>query len=111
MKAISQVQEGKNYFFPEMSIEKIFSSKGRVKIIKILVEEGELNISEICRKARLNHTTTLQHLNFLIETGLIQEKKFGRIRIYRLKEENIKAQALKSFFSLWSENIRTNYRV
>jgi len=105
LKVIGEVR-GEDYFTPtQISIEKIFSSKGRVKIIKILVEEGELNISEIGRRARLNHSTTLQHLNFLIKTGLIQEKKFGRIRIYRLKEENIKAQALKSFFTLWDEPI------
>jgi DNA-binding transcriptional ArsR family regulator len=105
VKAITKTEEDRNYFFPHISIEEIFSSKGRVKIIKILVEEGELNISEIGRRASLNHNTTLQHLNFLIETGLIQEKKFGRIRIYRLKEENIKAQALKSFFTLWTDHI------
>ena len=110
MKVISKVQENERYFFPDVSIEKIFSSKGRVKIIKILVEKGELNISDIGRRARLNHTTTQQHLNFLIETGLIQEKRFGRIKIYRLKEENIKAQALKSFFTLWSENATSLYR-
>ncbi|MHA1835967.1 MAG: ArsR/SmtB family transcription factor [Candidatus Odinarchaeia archaeon] len=95
--------EIKNYITPSVSIEKVFSSSGRVKIIKILVEEGELNISEIGRRAHLNHSTTLQHLNFLIKIGLVQEKKFGRIRIYRLKEENIKARALRNFFTLWRE--------
>jgi DNA-binding transcriptional ArsR family regulator len=69
VKAITKTEEDRNYFFPHISIEEIFSSKGRVKIIKILVEEGELNISEIGRRASLNHNTTLQHLNFLIETG------------------------------------------
>lgn len=103
MKAIAREHEGDGYSVPAVSIEKIFSSRGRVKIIKILVEEGELNISEIGRRARLNHITTLHHLNFLIKAGLIQEKKFGRIRIYRLKDENIKAQALKGFFSLWDD--------
>ena len=62
------------------TIEEIFSSKGRVRIIKILSEAGELNISEIARRAELNYTTTNQHLNILKGADLIQEKKFGRIR-------------------------------
>ncbi|MFX1487494.1 MAG: hypothetical protein ACFFBS_10475, partial [Promethearchaeota archaeon] len=43
-------------------IEELLSSKGRVKIIKILAMAGELNISEISRRARLNHEATAQHL-------------------------------------------------
>ncbi|MHA1238224.1 MAG: ArsR/SmtB family transcription factor [Candidatus Odinarchaeia archaeon] len=86
-----------------ISIEEFFSSKGKVKIMKILVEEGELNISEITRRAGLNHKTTMQHLQFLKSTGLVQEKIFGRIKIYRLKEENFKAKVLKRFLTLWSE--------
>ncbi len=93
--------ESEKYFQSTIQIEDLFASKGRVKILKILVEEGELNISEIGRRARLNYGTTVQHLEFLCKTGIIQEKNFGRIRIYRLKEEDIRARALRSFFSLW----------
>lgn len=101
MKIASETPEEGHYLLPPTPIEEIFASRGRVKILKILVEEGELNISEIGRRARLNHGTTIQHLDFLSKAGIIQEKAFGRIRIYRLKEENVKAQALRSFFSLW----------
>jgi len=36
-----------------MSVEDIFSSKGRVKVLKTLAEKGEMNISEITRRAGL----------------------------------------------------------
>ncbi|WXG40713.1 MAG: winged helix-turn-helix domain-containing protein [Candidatus Freyarchaeum deiterrae] len=85
----------------ENSLEKIFSSKGRIKIVKILAQEGELNISEIAKRANLNYSTTNQHLNFLKKVGLVQEKIFGRIRIFRFKAENIKAQAIKNLFEIW----------
>jgi DNA-binding transcriptional ArsR family regulator len=49
-------------------IEDIFSSKGRVRILKILSEIGELNISEIAKRAKLNYTSTNQH--FSINTVL-----------------------------------------
>ncbi|MFB0560644.1 MAG: ArsR/SmtB family transcription factor [Candidatus Lokiarchaeia archaeon] len=96
----------------EDSLEKIFSSKGRIKIVKVLVEEGELNISEIAKRANLNYSTTNQHLNFLEKAGLVQEKIFGRIRIYRFRTENIKAQAIKNLFEIWksTKNDREYYK-
>lgn len=88
----------------EDSLEKIFSSKGRIKIVKVLVEVGELNISEIAKRANLNYSTTNQHLNFLEKAGLVQEKIFGRIRIYRFRTESIKAQAIKNLFEIWKSS-------
>jgi len=86
------------------NLEDILSSKGRVRILKILVGIGELNISEIARRAALNYTTTNQHLNALVEAGLIQEKNFGKIRIFRFREENQRAQAIKQLVNFWESN-------
>jgi DNA-binding transcriptional ArsR family regulator len=84
-------------------IEDVFSSKGRVKILRILSEIGELNISDIARRAGLNYTTTNQHLRALERAGLITHKSFGRIRIYRFNEENRKASAMRDLIELWEE--------
>ncbi|UCD26070.1 MAG: winged helix-turn-helix transcriptional regulator [Candidatus Bathyarchaeota archaeon] len=86
-----------------MAIEEVFSSKGRVKILKILTEIGELNISEIARRAGLNYTTTNQHLLVLEDHGLIRHKKFGRIRIFRFDEENPRARMVKRLIELWEQ--------
>lgn len=85
-------------------VEVLFSSRGRVRIIRLLVECGELNISEIARRTRLNHGTTRRHLQFLEQAKIVQEKTFGRIRIYRYKVENIRALALKRFIELWEKS-------
>lgn len=90
------------------AIEDIFSSKGRVRILKILSEAEELNISEIARRAELNYTTTNQHLNILKGAELIQEKKFGRIRIFRFKYEHPRAQAIKNLIDFWETNKPVN---
>jgi len=87
-----------------VNLEDILSSKGRVRILKILVGVGELNISEIARRAALNYTTTNQHLNALVKAGLIQEKDFGKIRIFRFREENQRAQAIKQLVNFWESN-------
>jgi DNA-binding transcriptional ArsR family regulator len=93
--------------FPEdkpIPVEVLFSSRGRIKIIRLLAECGELNISEIARRTQLNHSTTRRHLQLLERAKLVQEKTFGRIRIYRYKIENLRALALRRFIELWEKS-------
>ena len=85
----------------ELSLEDVLSSRGRIKIIETLILNEEINISEIIKLTGLNHKTTKQHLNYLIMINFVQEKKFGRIRIYRFKLENINARALRNLVYLW----------
>ena len=86
----------------KIAIEDIFSSRGRIKILKELALSNELLISELCRKVGLNHSSTRAHLKVLIESGLIEEKIHGsRIKIYRFKIEDLRARSLKSLFNLW----------
>jgi len=92
-----------------MKIEDVFSSRGRVKILRILSEIGELNISDIARRAGLNYTTTNEHLQVLENADLIKHKSFGRIRIYRFNEENTRAKAVRDLIEAWEqENQRAN---
>ena len=86
-----------------MAIEEVFSSKGRVKILRILSEIGELNISEIARRAGLNYATTNQHLQVLENNKLVRHKTFGRIRIFRYNEENARARMIRQLIEFWEE--------
>ncbi|MFW9973654.1 MAG: ArsR/SmtB family transcription factor [Candidatus Thorarchaeota archaeon] len=85
----------------QVAIEDIFSSRGRIKILKELAASNELNISELCRRVDLNHSSTKSHLEVLLNSGLIEEKKFGRIKIYRYRIEDLRARSLRSLFNLW----------
>lgn len=86
---------------PKVEIEELFSSKGRIKVVKELAYASELNISELCRRIGLNHSSTKSHLMTLIDAGLVEEKIFGRIRIYRYCIEDMRARALKHLLELW----------
>ncbi len=86
-------------------IEDLLGSRARIKILKMLALNNELNISLIITKTNLNHTIVLKHLNFLKRTNLVQEKKFGRIKIYRYKNENVKARYLKKFIEIWEGDL------
>jgi predicted transcriptional regulator len=86
-----------------MAIEDVFSSKGRVKILRILTEMRELNISEIARRAGLNYATTNQHLQVLENHKLVRHKTFGRIRIFRYNEENPRSRMIKQLIEFWEQ--------
>lgn len=90
--------ENKNEFF---QFEKSFGSKARIKILKVLALNTEQSISQIIKSTNLNHACVRKHLNYLKALNLIQEKKFGRIKIFRYKLENIKAKSLKNFIEIW----------
>ncbi len=85
-------------------IEDLLGSRARVKILKALARDDELTISLIIRKTRLNYSCVLKHLNFLKLHNLIQEKKFGRIKIFRYKSENMKARSFRNFIEIWEGN-------
>ena len=79
------------------------SSYGRTKVLTIMLETGELNISEIKRRSGLSHSATARHLDFLTRSGILTEKRFNRIRIFRIDQANPLAGALLRFYSDWKE--------
>jgi DeoR/GlpR family transcriptional regulator of sugar metabolism len=78
----------------------IFSTKSRTKILEYLAEVNEMNISQIVNTTHLNHITVKKDLEYFIEIGLVQEKRFGRIAIYRFRDEDIRCQAIISIIKL-----------
>ena len=87
----------------KLMVEDVLSSRGRVRILKLLAELDELNISAISRNINLNHSAVKEHLKFLCRAGLVREKKFGRILIYQYDNENILSSSLKQLFTVWEE--------
>ena len=87
-----------------MDVEDVFSSRLRIKILKILVQVGELNVSEIARRLGVNYNTTKEHLKVLEDEGLLQHKVFGRIRLYRLNEHSPKTNAIRNLIEIWEQN-------
>ena len=85
-------------------IEDVFSSKGRMKILRVLADVGGLNVSEIARRCGLNYATTNQHLQVLESHGLVKHKKYGRVRIFRLNEENPAARMIGELIESWEQN-------
>ena len=79
-------------------IEEIFSSKTRVRLIKLLVEFGEVNISEIVRRLGANHTVVEAHLDRLKTFGIVEERRIGRVRLIRLRKDDEKVRLIAELF-------------
>ncbi|HLE75541.1 MAG TPA: winged helix-turn-helix domain-containing protein [Candidatus Bathyarchaeia archaeon] len=86
-----------------MEIEEVFSSKPRMKILKLIARLGALNISDIARRINLNYTTTNQHLKLLEAEGILQQKVYGRIRMYKFNESSPKAKAVQNLIETWEQ--------
>jgi DNA-binding transcriptional ArsR family regulator len=79
------------------------SSYGRTKVLTIMLDAGELNISEITRRSGLSHSAAARHLEFLTNSGILTEKRFNRIRIFRVDQTCPLAGALERFYTDWKE--------
>ena len=86
-----------------MKVEDVFSSKLRIKILRILVQMRELNVSDIARRLNVNYVTTSRHLIALENEEVITHKSYGRIRLYRLNEQSPKARAIESMIEVWEQ--------
>jgi DNA-binding transcriptional ArsR family regulator len=84
-----------------MNVEDVFSSRLRIEILKILLNVGELNVSEIARRLRINYVSANKHLKILEDEGILRRKTFGRIRLYRVNEQSPKTKALQNLIDVW----------
>jgi DNA-binding transcriptional ArsR family regulator len=87
-----------------MEIEEVFSSKPRMKILKLVSRLGALNVSDIARRINLNYSTTNQHLKLLESEGILKERVYGRVRMYRFNDISPKAIAVQNLIETWEQN-------
>ena len=73
----------------EVDAEELLGSRGRIRVLRVLAESGELNISEVGRRTGMNYTSVERHLNRLRELGLLREKRYGKIRIFEALFNNV----------------------
>ncbi len=86
-----------------MELEDVFSSKPRMKILKLIYTLGSLNVSDVARRVKMNYASTAGHLKVLENEGILQERKYGRIRMYRLNEGTAKAKAVATLIEVWEK--------
>jgi predicted transcriptional regulator len=86
-----------------MELEEVLSSKSRMKILKLIYQLGQLNVSDVARRLKLNFVSTSKHLKLLESEGILQERTYGRVRMYRFNEGSAKAKALQNLLDVWEK--------
>lgn len=88
-----------------MDIEVFFESKGRFRVFRLLLREGQANISRIVRETGLPHRLVKRHLKELLEKGLVKEKQYGRLKLYEVDLRDPAVNATKRLLdeleSIW----------
>ncbi|MBC7090992.1 MAG: helix-turn-helix transcriptional regulator [Nitrososphaeria archaeon] len=85
-----------------------FDSKGKFKILRILLKENEINISALLKRTKISYKFIERYLTELESEGLIKQKRFGKIRIISL-EDNRVTRILKDFFTELEDIEEENY--
>jgi len=78
-----------------MGLEELLSSKGRVRILRVLLEEGQVNVTRLVRATGLHHRLVVRHLEELKRMGLVEERRYGRLRIYEVNLKDPRVSALR----------------
>lgn len=87
-----------------MELEEVFSSKPRMKILRLLGRLGTLNVSDIAKRIGLNYSATNDHLKLLESEGVLVQRTYGRIRMYRFSESSAKAKAVQKLIETWEQS-------
>ncbi len=87
-----------------MELEEVFSSKPRMKILKIISRLGELNVTSIAKRIGMNFASTSRHLKVLESEGILQQRVYGRIRMYRFNQASAKARAVQNLVDVWEQS-------
>jgi DNA-binding transcriptional ArsR family regulator len=87
-----------------MDLEEVFSSKLRMKILKLVYDLGSLNVSDIARRLNTNFASISEHLKVLEGEGILQELVYGRVRMYRFNEGSAKAKAVQNLIETWEQD-------
>ena len=85
-------------------LDRILSSSGRIRILTLLSEVGELHLTEIAKRTEQSYSATERHLDDLSKTGIVEERDYGRVRVFRLNQANDRAKLLQELILKWNHN-------
>ena len=60
-----------------------FVSRGMLRVLKVISQNGSCNISMLSRKTGLNHGSCDRHIKKLLALGLVSERRYNNIRWIR----------------------------
>jgi predicted transcriptional regulator len=84
----------------ESIIEDLLGSKWKIRVLKKIIEEKEVNISNLAKETSSNFKKVEQYLKLLNELEIIREKRLGKIRLIIVNEKSPIFSNLERMFRL-----------
>jgi predicted transcriptional regulator len=84
----------------ESIIENLLGSKWKIRVLKKIIEEKEVNISNLAKETSSNFKKVEQYLKLLNELEIIREKRLGKIRLIIVNEKSPIFSNLERMFRL-----------
>ncbi len=66
---------------------KVVSHPMRFAIIQLLEAEGQLTVTEIYEKLKIDQAAASNHLNMMKSYGILESRRFGKFTFYTIKEQ------------------------
>ena len=85
-------------------LERVLSSSGRIRILTLLSEIEELHLTEIAKRTEQSYSATERHLDDLSKAGIVEERDYGRVRMFKLNLTNDHAKLLQDLILKWNQN-------
>ncbi|TMI22459.1 winged helix-turn-helix transcriptional regulator [Candidatus Bathyarchaeota archaeon] len=85
-------------------LDKILSSSGRIRILTLLSEVEQLHLTEIAKRTDQSYSAAERHLDDLSQAGIVEERDYGRVRLFKLNLANDRAKLLQELILKWNHN-------
>jgi predicted transcriptional regulator len=72
----------------ESIIEDLLGSKWKIRVLRKIIEEKEVNISNLVKETSSNFKKVEQYVKLLNELEIIREKRLGKIRLIIVNEKS-----------------------
>jgi len=88
----------------DVPLDRILSSSGRIRILTLLSEVEQLHLTEIAKRTDQSYSAAERHLDDLSEAGIVEERDYGRVRVFKLNLANDHAKFLQDLILKWNHN-------
>jgi len=78
-----------------MGVERILSSPGRIRVLRVILKYGQINITRLAREASIHHQLAVKYVDELASEGIVEVRRIGRLRIVEVKHDNPKITLLR----------------
>lgn len=88
----------------DLSLERVLSSSGRIRILTLLSAIEELHLTEIAKRTEQSYSATGRHLDDLTNAEIVEERDYGRVRVFRLNRSNNRARLVQEMILKWNQS-------